>query len=224
MKIAALFSGGKDSVYAIYLALQKKWEVTCLVTLEPLVDDSWMFHSVNIALTEYGAKALGLPLYKKGTAGQKETELDDLYALLKSLPVDGVISGAIASEYQRVRIERICRELNVQFFAPLWHQDQETLLREMVAAGFSILIVGVFADGFDQFWLGQQLTEHNIDQFITVCKKYKISLAGEGGEYETLVVDAPIFSQKIVIDEAAVDWKRDHGMYRITRVHLEPKK
>ncbi len=224
MKVAALFSGGKDSVYSIYVALQWGWEVTWLVTLEPLVSDSWMFHSINISFTDYQSQALHIPLCRKKTSGGKETELNDLYEVLKQLDVDGVLSGAIASEYQRTKIERICHELNLKSFTPLWHKNQEMLLRDMIKAGFSIVLVGVFAEGFDQSLLGQLLNEKIIADLVKLHDKYHINLAGEGGEYETFVVDGPIFSQKIIIDQACIDWKRDHGVYQIQKVHLEPKK
>jgi diphthine-ammonia ligase len=223
MKVASLFSGGKDSVYSIYVAQQWGWDITHLVTLEPEQKDSWMFHSVNIGLTTFLSTALGIPLIRKQTSGEKETELNELKDVLINLNIDGVISGAIASEYQRTRIEQICHELNLKSFTPLWHKNQEMLLRDMVSAGFSVLIVGVFAHGFDESWLGKPLNEQTIDELLKIHEKYQINLAGEGGEFETLVLDGPIFSQKLVIDQAKVEWKRDHGIYQITKAHLENK-
>ena len=154
MKVAALFSGGKDSVFAIYIAKQWGWDISHLVTIHPKKQDSWMFHSVNIHLTEKLAEAIDIPLIKKQTKGEKEEELKDLKEILKNLNIDGVISGAIASEYQRTRIEKICHELDIKSFAPIWHKNQELILREQVNAGFKIIIVGVFAYGFDETWLG----------------------------------------------------------------------
>src|SRR5512137_1054998 len=114
MRVAALFSGGKDSVFAVYITQQFGWEVSHLVTLLPEKSDSWMFHSINIHLTEQLAKTLDIPLAKKSTKGEKETELVDLKHLLQDLEIDGVVSGAIASEYQRTRIEKICDELEIK--------------------------------------------------------------------------------------------------------------
>ena len=101
MKVAALFSGGKDSIFATYIAEQYGWNVTHLVSLIPDNKNSWMFHSVNIHLTDLLAEAIGIPLIKKATNGKKEEELTDLKNILKNLNIDGVISGAIVSEYQR---------------------------------------------------------------------------------------------------------------------------
>lgn len=223
MNVAVLFSGGKDSVYSLYVVHQWGWDITRLVTIEPEKKDSWMFHSVNIHLTDLLAQSLQIPLVKAVTSGEKEKELDTLYALLENLEVDGIVSGAIASEYQRTRIEGICHELGLKSFTPLWHKNQESLLHMIVSAGFTVKIVGVFAHGFDESWLGKTITNQTIDELLKIHKKYQISLAGEGGEFETLVVDGPLFSQKLVIDKAAVDWKRDHGVYQIQKAHLKVK-
>ena len=221
MKVAALFSGGKDSVFAIYIAKQWGWDISHLVTIHPKKQDSWMFHSVNIHLTEKLAEAIDIPLIKKQTKGEKEEELKDLKEVLKNLNIDGVISGAIASEYQRTRIEKICHELEIKSFAPIWHKNQELILREQINAGFKIIIVGVFAYGFDETWLGKTIDGETIDAIIQLRKKYAINTAGEGGEFETLTIDGPIFKRKLVLDETSKEWKRDSGILKVNKAHLE---
>ena len=221
MKVAALFSGGKDSVFAIYIAKQWGWDISHLVTIHPKKQDSWMFHSVNIHLTEKLAEAIDIPLIKKQTKGEKEEELKDLKEILKNLNIDGVISGAIASEYQRTRIEKICHELEIKSFAPIWHKNQELILREQINAGFKIIIVGVFAYGFDETWLGKTIDGETIDAITQLRKKYAINTAGEGGEFETLTIDGPIFKRKLVLDETSKEWKRDSGILRVNKAHLE---
>ncbi|MCK4348531.1 MAG: TIGR00289 family protein [Thermoplasmatales archaeon] len=221
MKVAALFSGGKDSVFAIYIAEQWGWDISHLVTIHPKKQDSWMFHSVNIHLTEKLAEAIDIPLIKKQTKGEKEEELKDLKEILKNLNIDGVISGAIASEYQRTRIEKICHELEIKSFAPIWHKNQELILREQINAGFKIIIVGVFAYGFDETWLGKTIDGKTIADLTQLRKKYAINTAGEGGEFETLTIDGPIFKRKLVLDETSKEWKRDSGILRVNKAHLE---
>jgi diphthine-ammonia ligase len=221
MQVAALFSGGKDSVFAIYIAKQFGWNVTHLITLQSKNKDSWMFHSINIHLTEMLAEAMNMPLIKKQTKGEKEAELEDLKTILKELNIDGVISGAIASEYQRTRIEKICYELKIKSFTPLWHKDQELILREQLRAGFKIVIVGVLAQGFDEAWLGKIIDESCVGKLLALQKKYGINTAGEGGEFETLVIDGPLFAKKLVIDEVTKEWKRDSGILKVKRAHLE---
>ena len=221
MKVASLFSGGKDSVFAIYITQQWGWDVTHLITLQPEKRDSWMFHSINIHLTEKLAEAIDIPLIKKQTKGEKEEELEDLKDILKDLKIDGVISGAIASEYQRTRIEKICNELRIKSFTPIWHKNQELILRDQICAGFKIIIVGVFAHGFDKTWLGKTINEESIDELIKLRKKYSINEAGEGGEFETLVLDGPIFQKKLILDEISKEWKRDSGILKVKKSHLE---
>ena len=221
MNVAALFSGGKDSVYSIYIAQQWGWNVTHLVTILPENKDSWMFHSINIHLTEKVAEAIDISLIKKHTKGEKEKELNDLKDILKDLEIEGVISGAIASEYQRTRIEKICHELKIKSFTPIWHKNQQLILRDQVDAGFNIIIVGVFAHGFDKTWLGKTINEKTINELKKLRGKFSINEAGEGGEFETLVLDGPIFRKKIVLDEITKEWKRDSGILEVKKVHLE---
>jgi ABC transporter with metal-binding/Fe-S-binding domain ATP-binding protein len=221
MRVAALFSGGKDSVFAVYITQQYGWDVTHLVSLLPKKPDSWMFHSLNIQYTDLLAKALDIPLVKRATTAEKEAELDDLTQVLQGLEIDGVISGAIASEYQRTRIEKICDELGIKSFSPLWHKNQELLLRDQVKAGFHIIIVGVFAEGFDETWLGRTIDEKTIDALVSLQKKHGINIAGEGGEYETLVLSGPLFSKRLVIDESEKEWNRDSGVFQVKKAHLE---
>ena len=220
MKIAALFSGGKDSVFAIYIARQYGWEVKNLITLTSEKQDSWMFHTINIHLTEKLAEIIDIPLIKKNTRGEKEEELEDLKEILKNLNIDGVISGAIASEYQRTRIEKICYNLGIKSFTPLWHKDQELLLREQVNAGFKIVVVGVFAQGFDKSWLGRIIDNEDIDKIVKLHKKHGINTAGEGGEMETIVIDGPIYKKKLILDEVSKEWKRDNGRLIVKKAHI----
>lgn len=223
MKIAALFSGGKDSLFALYIAHQYGWDITHLITINPKNKESWMYHSVNIHLTKTIAEALEIPFISKTTEGEKETELDALKHLLSSLEIDGVISGAIASEYQRTRIEQVCYDLNLKSFTPLWHKNQALLLQDMIQAGFDIRIVGIFADGFDKTWLGKTIDQDTFEQLIRLHQSKQINIAGEGGEYETLGVNGPLFHKRIELIETEKQWKRDHGILLVKKIALKEK-
>jgi diphthine-ammonia ligase len=223
MKVASLFSGGKDSVFALYIAEQYGWDVTQLVSIFSENKDSWMYHSVNIHLTKILAQALEISLLFNTTNAEKEEELTSLQELLSTLDIDGVISGAIASEYQRTRIERVCHDLGIKSFSPLWHKDQTLLLKEMIQAGFTIKIVGVFADGFDETWLGRTIDEETINELEHLHETKGINVAGEGGEYETLVLDGSNFKEKIVLNQTEKKWKRDHGTLNVIQANLQQK-
>lgn len=223
MKVAGLLSGGKDSVYATSIAQQYGWEITNLISLIPENTESWMFHSVNTHMTSVIAECMEIPLVQKKTQGQKEEELIDLQNILAELDIDGVISGALASEYQRTRIEKICYELNLKSFTPLWHKKQKTILTDQLNAGLTTIIVGVSAYGFDETWLGRIIDKKCIDELIKLEKKYQINIAGEGGEFETLVTNAPFFKKRIIIEETQKEWHRDNGRLHILKSHTEEK-
>ncbi len=222
MKLAALISGGKDSSFAIYRALKEGHIVTDLVTIVPENEDSYMFHSANIHLTSLISVACGIPLTSVLSSGEKEKELDDLKEALGRVKVDGVAVGAIASEYQASRVKRICDELGLSMYAPLWHNEPESLLREM-AGLMDIRMVKVAAGGMDRSWLGRRFDEKLIEDLLALNRKYRVHIAGEGGEYETLVLDAPYYKKRINLIETEMVWKGEHGMMRVISAELGRK-
>ncbi len=222
MKLAALISGGKDSSFAIYRALQEGHIVTDLVTIKPQSEDSYMFHSANIHLTELISRACGIPLTSKISSGEKEKELDDLRNALSSVKVDGVAVGAIESQYQASRVTRICDELGLQMYAPLWHKEPEPLLREMVKC-MDIRMVKVAAGGMDESWLGRRFDEKLVEDLKVLNRKYRIHIMGEGGEYETLVLDAPYYRKRINLIETEKVWRGDYGVLKVIRAELGEK-
>ncbi|MFQ5758977.1 MAG: TIGR00289 family protein [Candidatus Bathyarchaeia archaeon] len=223
MHVAALVTGGKDSALALYRALKQDYEVKYLVTMLPQREDSWMFHSVNIHLTDLFAEAVRIPLVKSETPGVKEMELKDLKDLLATLDVEGVVSGAILSQYQKERIDRVCRELNLESIAPLWHENPMKLLEEMISLNFEAIIVGVYAYGFDQSWLGRRIDSATICDLARLNKKYQVSLVGEGGEYETLVLDAPFFRKRIRLLRVEKVWENHSGYLLVREAKLVNK-
>ena len=223
MKLAALISGGKDSSFAIYRAIQEGHSVTDLITIVPENEDSFMFHSANIHLTHIISEASGIPLTSVSSSGEKEKELEDLKCALGRVNVDGVAVGAIASEYQASRVQRICDELGLTMYAPLWHNDPEALLREMIQL-MDIRMVKVAAGGMDESWLGRRFDEKLIEDLKALNRKYKVHIAGEGGEYETLVLDAPYYIKRINLLETEVVWMRDCGVMKVIRAELGTNK
>ena len=222
MKLAALISGGKDSSFAIYKALQEGHEVTDLVTIIPANEDSYMFHSANIHLTGLIADACGIPLTSQISTGEKEKELKDLKKALSQLNIDGVIVGAIESEYQASRVRRICAELGIKMYAPLWHMESERLLREMTKL-MDIRMVKVAAEGMDESWLGRRFDEKLIEDLKALNRKYRVHIAGEGGEYESLVLDAPFYRKRIDLLKIRNIWKGDHGIMKVVAAQLNEK-
>jgi diphthine-ammonia ligase len=223
VRVAVLASGGKDSALALFRVLKGGYEVECLVCMIPLREDSWMFHYPNIRLIDLFAEAAGFPLVKAETAGVKEKEVEDLKRLIATLDVEGLVSGAIASDYQKTRIEKICKELGLKCIAPLWHEDPQGMLKEILDLKFEVIITGVYAYGFSEEWLGRKIDEATIADLIELNRHYGISLVGEGGEYETLVLDAPFLKRRIKILEAEKVWKGQNGYFLVTKAELENK-
>jgi diphthine-ammonia ligase len=223
MRVAALVTGGKDSALALYRALKLGYEVKVLVTMIPQREDSWMFHFPNIHLSDLFAEAVETPLVKAETVGIKETELKDLKNLLATLDVDGVVSGAISSRYQKTRIDKVCQELNLESIAPLWQEDSMQLLKEIINLNFDVIIVGVYAYGFDHSWLGRKINSTTMKNLVELNDKYQISLVGEGGEYETLVLDAPIFKKRIQVLQTERIWENHSGYLLVKEAKLVDK-
>ena len=224
MKLAVLFSGGKDSCYAMYKA-SKEHEIICLLSVISKNPESYMFHTPNIELTKLQAKAMELPLITKTTEGEKELELNDLKLLIQTAVakynIEGVVTGALASVYQATRVQKICAELGLWCFNPIWQMDQVELLNELKKNKFQTVIVGVFAYPLDDSYLGKKITKNMIDKLIELSKKYKINPAGEGGELETFVTNAPMFKKKIKIKKSEIEYENHAGILLIKEAELE---
>ncbi len=222
MKLAALISGGKDSAFAMYKVLQEGHEITDLITIKSKNPNSYMYHTPNIHLTELFSKLSGIPLLIEESSGEKECELGDLERALYKVDVEGVVLGAIESEYQTSRVERVCNQMGLDVYAPLWHQDSEVLLREMIKS-LDVLITHVAAFGLNESWLGRKMDEKTIEDLKILNQRYGIHIGGEGGEYETLVIDAPFFSKKIELVTTKKKWYGDHGTLEILETRLIDK-
>jgi diphthine-ammonia ligase len=226
MKLAVLFSGGKDSSYALLKAMEKH-EVVCLITVQSDNPYSFMFHTPNISIVEKQADAIGIPMVTEKTEGEKEIELKDLERAIarakKEYKIEGVVTGAIESVYQASRIQKICNKLNLWCFNPLWKMDQVKLLEELLEKKFEIIIGGVFAEPFDESWLGKRIDRDAINSLIKFADEWKINPAGEGGEIETTVLDAPFFRKKIVIKKAEKDYSKNSGFYHVKSAELVGK-
>lgn len=228
LRLGALFSSGKDSSYAIHIMKQRNYLVNCLITLESENQDSYMYHTPNIGLTKAQSKAANIPIISQTTLGEKEVELEDLRKALekakRKYKIDGVITGALFSNYQRERIEKVCDEQGLKVFAPLWHKNQESAMREMLQEGFRFIFSSIAADGLDKSWLGRLITKEDVDKLVELDKKMGLNVAGEGGEFETLVLDAPFFKYRLIIKNSKIDmFSENCGRFIINKVKLEKK-
>ena len=224
MKLAVLFSGGKDS----YLALQyasEEHDISCLLTLESEKEDSWMFHTPAIEWTKLQAEAMNLNYLNLKTSGVKETELNDLETIIKSAisqySVEGIVTGALASVYQTTRIQKICNKLDLWCFNPLWQLPQEVLLKELLSNKIESIITGVAAEPFDDSWLGRQIDADCINDLVALKASHRINPAGEGGEIESFVINAPLFTKKIVLSKSNKHYSNFSGKLEIMEASLK---
>ncbi len=212
MRLGALFTGGKDSTYSAFLA-GKDNEVVCLMNMYSENKDSYMFHTVGDKLLEMQADALSIPLERYKTKGIKEEELFDLRHFILDIKerygIEGVVSGALASEYQYNRINAILKDLKLASITPLWHVDIEKYLNDLIKNGFHAMIVSVSADGLDENWLGKEINREELANLIDLSRKYRFNLGFEGGEAETAVLDGPNFKYRIKIEKSSI--VRDEG-------------
>jgi diphthine-ammonia ligase len=226
MKLGVLFSGGKDSTFALHKAAEKE-DVACLITIISENEESYMFHTPNIELTALQAEALHLPLIREVTAGEPEKELKELEKAIAqaitSFKIEGVVTGAVESVYQAARIQQVCNLLDVWCFNPLWKKNQQALLEEIVAEGFKAVISGIFAYPLDEKWLGKVIDEDMITRLTVLSGEYGLSPSGEGGEIETTVLDAPLFKKKIEVLDSEVEAKSNSGVFRIKQARLTEK-
>ena len=226
MKLGVLCSGGKDSWFACHLAMQKE-EVACLISVRSRNEESYMFHTPNTHLVPLQAEAAGLPLVTVETEGIEEAELGDLSRAItlavKQYGIEGVVTGALLSVYQATRVQRICRDLDLWCFNPLWYTDPEIYMKELITSGFRAVITGVFAAPFSADWLGREIDREALSSLQQYVQSHRITLTGEGGEYETLVLDAPVFTKRIVIQESEKEHANFRGFLRVRRAVLEEK-
>jgi len=213
MKCAVLFSGGKDSTFAAYLAKNKGYEISCLISIISENPESYMFHTPSISKVKKQAEVMDIPLIMQETKGLKEDELRELELAIQKAKtefnVKAVVTGAVKSVYQASRIQKICDKLELECFNPLWQKDQLELLNDLIENDFEIIIIGVFAYPLDETWLGQIIDKKFIDEVTALYEQYQINPAGEGGEIETFVLNCPLFTKKLKIINKQIIGKRN---------------
>lgn len=226
MRYATLLSGGKDSCLAHHVAHQWGWDPVAAIVIRPSDPESHMFHVPNLELAVAQAGALGLPLIEALAPPGEETEtsvLDEAFERAREHGAQSAVSGAVESEYQRVRIERAAHRIGLATHAPLWHKDPVAILDTLLAGGFDVRFSAVAAEGLGEDWLGARLDTERRDRLVALHGRYRVHPGGEGGEYESLVLDAPLFQHRFQVTGAEHTFHRDHGAWHVTSFERREK-
>lgn len=226
MNLAALFSGGKDSTFAIYEAQKLGHNIKCLITVLTHSADSHLLHHPNIDLTQLQAKSMKIPqilIKSDSTDTAKETELlkEALSKAKTDYRVDGVLHGGILSEFQKTKFDAAAKSLGLDVISPLWHKDQKQYMTGLLDSNFEFIITSVSCDGLDQSWLGKKVTRSDLDVLSGLSEKHGFNLSFEGGEAETLVVNCPLFSAPIEIVESKTHWDGYRGRFEISQAKIK---
>ncbi|MBU4266070.1 MAG: diphthine--ammonia ligase [Candidatus Altiarchaeales archaeon] len=223
MKLCSLFSGGKDSTMAMYKAMEGH-EISVLLTMLPERDDSYMFHYPNIGLTKVQAEAMEIPIVQRNTSGKPPQEnidmVNSLAEIKEEFNIEGIVAGAVRSNYQHNIVSNACKELKLELMAPYWQHSHGELIKDAIDARFEMVIVGVAAHGLDDSWLGRTLDSGALEELKKLSRKFGIDIGGEGGEYETFVIDGPIFKKKIKIKDSGKTWDGLRGQLIIKKTNL----
>ena len=220
MKLASLFSGGKDSTYSIYKAKQIGHDIKCLITIFPKSSESHLLHFSTVELTKLQAKTMKITqIASELNSNKTDDEMNVLKTLLekakKDFQIEGIVHGGISSEFQKRCFENICKEINLKIVTPLWKTDPKEYMIELVNSGFKFILTSVSSDGLDETWLGKIISISDISNLSRLSEKYGFNLNFEGGEAETFVVDCPLYSYPIKITKSGKIWDGYRGRFEI---------
>jgi len=225
MKLAALFSGGKDSTYSIYLAKHQGHDVKCVLSVFPKSDESHLLHHPNMKWTSLQSESMKIPqITIESSSDETSTELELIEKILvraqNEYNVEGIVHGGIKSNFQKNNFENLCQKLNLKSLAPLWESEPKQYLDDLVSSNFVFIITSVSSGGLDDSWLGKKIGKEEIKELHHLSKKFGFNLNFEGGEAETFVLNCPLFSHPIEILKEEKSWDGYRGRFEILDARL----
>lgn len=241
MRVAVLASSGKDSTYAAWWAGLQGWDVVSLVTVLVRGEDSMMFQIQNSWIAGLQASSMGTawkPVLSNGEEGDEINDLervirgeknhddpmlfwpkgievpDDLAFHTGPLRIDGLVVGALRSDYQKTRIEMMCERLGIRSFCPLWHKDPINHMNDLVYHGFKVVFTSVSTEGMDESWVGRKLDMASLEKLTSLSEEYRFNLDGEGGEFETIVLGGPHMDREVILEGKTI-WSGSRGILEV---------
>ena len=226
MKLASLFSGGKDSTYAIFLAKKLGHTVDVLLTLYPHSNESHLLHHPNINFTSLQSESMKIPqLTGKIQSNKPKNEFETLNDLIicakERYSIEGIVHGGILSNYQKENFSEACKNNQLEIHSPLWKKEPESYMKELLYENFEYIISTVSSDGLNNSWLGQTINETNLNELQKLQKKFNFNLNFEGGEAETFVTNCPLFEKPILILNSKTEWDGYRGRFEILEAKLK---
>ncbi|MEM0451243.1 MAG: diphthine--ammonia ligase [Nitrososphaerota archaeon] len=224
MRLVALFTGGKDSTLALERAIEEGHSIAACLTVVP-EPNSWAFHEICLDVTPLQAEAMGIPHLMLRVGGGKVREIEELgrhlAALKDKLGVGGFVTGTIRSSYQKTRMDELAAELGMRHMAPNWGSPPGSVVREVVRRGYEVLVSSVAAAGLGREWIGRRIDARALEELLDLSERYGFDPDGEGGDYETLVLWAPLFRRRLRIDEWTSTWDGYSGRLVLGSFRLE---
>jgi len=227
MKVAVMYSGGKDSSMALKYALDKGWKVDTLISVKPKSTESFLYQYATVEWTRLSSEALGIPAIhiRSEKIGPKE-EAEELEAVFSKLGVDKILVGGVGLQATQIREwRRVAGKFGIELMVPYENMTSEELLEKTINSGFDIMLTDVASDGLGPEWLGRKLSKSSFEEFKQLSKEFGFDILGEGGYYNTFVVDGPIFKKKIefVDTENIWDSKTSSGYLQVNKAVLVEK-
>ena len=225
MRLACLFSGGKDSTYAIHLAKKQGHDVVCLLSIFPKSEESHLLHHPNLKWTKLQSVSMKIPqLIISSNSDETNDELIVMEKLLQNakdeFKIEGLVHGGIRSKFQKEKFESLCVKLNLISLAPLWNTEPKKYMNDLLDSNFHFLMITVSSDGLDEEWLGKLILKSDIEILNNLSEKFGFNLNFEGGESETFVLDCPLFSNPIQINQFTKNWDGYRGRFEIVDAEL----
>ena len=223
------------------------WDVECIVSVGIQSEDSMMFQTNGVSLAALQSTAMKVPWLPVVSEGEEELEISDLEQALSgntdsercfkemwqedwlrpeelvlhegTLVVDALVVGALRSDYQKTRIDRMCERLGIISFCPLWHHDSYLHMQSLIEHGFEVMFVSVSADGLNEEWLGRMLDEGSLLELKRLSEEHRFNIDGEGGEFETIVLSSPCMDRQIECVTESL-WEGTRGSISIREARL----
>jgi uncharacterized protein (TIGR00290 family) len=222
MKVAASWSGGKDSCFACYKAFQKGYDISQLLIMMSDPSKS-SFHNAPSEILDAQSKAIGIPIVKWiTTPSAYEQNFKKALLQMKAKGIKGLVTGDIhdIDMHEAGWLDRVCKEVGLQPVKPLWHRDTQRILNEFIKEGFKAIIIRIKTDVLGMEWLGRQVNNEFFDDLLAFSK---VDPCGERGEFHTFVTDGPLFNKRIEILESEKIRLNSYGILEIKRFEVKSK-